>query len=48
MLKGIRVSSTDELSERIYHYFDKINADPVVYHWTYKMDEIEPDGVMNT
>ena len=48
MLKGIRVSSTDELSERIYHYFDEINADPVVYHWTYKMDEIEPDGVMNT
>ena len=48
MLKGIRVSSTDELSERIYRYFDEINADPVVYHWTYKMDEIEPDEVMNT
>ena len=31
MLKGIRVSSTDELSERIYRYFDEINADPVVY-----------------
>ena len=30
MLKGIRVSSTDELSERIYRYFDEINADPVV------------------
>lgn len=47
MLKGIRVSSTDELSERIYRYFDEINADPVVYHWTYKMDEIKPDEVMN-
>ena len=46
MLKGIRVSSTDELSERIYRYFDEINADPV-YHWTYKMDEIKPDEVMN-
>lgn len=43
MLKGIRVNSKDELSERIYHYFDEINADPVVDHWTYKMDEINPD-----
>ncbi len=43
MLKGIRVHSKDELSERIYRYFDEINADPIVYHWTYKMDEIDPD-----
>lgn len=43
MLKGIRVYSKDELSERIYRYFDEINADPVIYHWTYKMDEITPD-----
>ena len=42
MLKGIRVNSKEELSERIYRYFDEINADPVVYHWTYKMDEIDP------
>ena len=40
MLKGIRVTSKEELSERIYRYFDEINTDPVVYHWTYKMDEI--------
>lgn len=43
MLKGIRVNTKDELSERIYRYFDEINADPIVYHWTYKMDEIDPD-----
>lgn len=43
MLKGIRVNSKDELSERIYRYFDEINADPIVYHWTYKMDEINSD-----
>ena len=43
MLKGIRVASKEELSERIYQYFDEINAEPVVYHWTYKMDEIEAD-----
>ena len=43
MLKGIRVNSKEELSARIYQYFEEINADPVVYHWTYKMDEIKPD-----
>lgn len=39
-LKGIRVSSKQELEERIYKYIEEINEDPVVYHWTYKMDEI--------
>lgn len=43
MLKGIRVNSKEELSARIYQYFEEINADPVVYHWTYKMDEINAD-----
>lgn len=43
MLKGIRVHSKTELSERIYCYFKEVNADPMVYHWTYKMDEIDPD-----
>lgn len=43
MLKGIRVNSKKELSERIYLYFDEINAEPIVYHWTYKMDEINPN-----
>lgn len=40
MLKGIRVKSKEELAERIYLYFEEVNQDPVVYHWTYKMDEI--------
>ena len=41
MLKGIRVNSKEELADRIYRYFDEINAEPIVYHWTYKMDEID-------
>lgn len=45
MLKGIRVDSKEELSERIYRYFDEINEEPVVYHWTYKMDEINPNKI---
>ena len=42
MLKHIRVKSKDELKERIYKYFDEVNQDPVIPHWHYKMDEINP------
>ncbi len=42
-LKGIRVKTKEELVERIYKYFDEVNAEPVVYHWKYKLDEINPD-----
>lgn len=45
MLKGIRVASKEELTKRIYLYFDEINAEPVVYHWTYKMDTVDPNKV---
>lgn len=40
MLTGIRVESKDELKERIYQYFDEINAVPVPYKWKYKMETI--------
>lgn len=40
MLRGIRVNSKEELAERIYKYFDEVNQEPVVFHWTYKLDEI--------
>ena len=39
-LKGIRVETKEELERRIYLYFDEVNREPVVYHWSYKMDEI--------
>ena len=41
-LKGIRVKTKDELVERIYKYFEEINETPVVYHWKYRLDEINP------
>lgn len=44
MLMGIRVNSKEELLNRIHRHFDKINADPIVYHRTYKINEINPDG----
>jgi transposase len=39
MLREIRVSSKQELIDRIHQYFEEINADPVVFRWKYKMDE---------
>ena len=41
MLKGIRVKTKDELVQRIYKYFDEVNEDPVIYHWKYKLEEID-------
>ena len=43
MLKGIRVKTKEELVERIYQYFVEVNAEPVVYHWKYKLEEIDPN-----
>jgi transposase len=40
MLRGIRVASKQELIDRIHLYFAQINADPVIFRWKYKMDEI--------
>jgi transposase len=39
-LRGIRVTSKEELIDRIYRYIKEVNDVPVVYRWKYKMDEI--------
>ena len=41
MLRGIRVNSKSELTDRIYLYFEEVNAEPVVFHWKYKLDDID-------
>ena len=48
MLKGIRVESKDELIQRIYAYFDEINAEPVVFRWTWHLDEVDPCETVKT
>ena len=40
MLRSIRVSSKQELVDRIHLYFQQLNKDPVIFRWKYKMDEI--------
>lgn len=39
LLRGIRVASKAELADRIEHYIDRLNQEPVIYRWTYKLDE---------
>ena len=41
MLRGIRVKSKAELVDRIYLYFEEVNAEPVVFHWKYHLDDID-------
>ena len=41
MLKGIRVKSKEELTNRIYRYFAEINEEPIVFHWKYNLDDID-------
>ena len=38
LLRG--VTSKEELVERIQRYIDQINKQPVVFKWTYKMDDM--------
>ena len=41
MLRGIRVKSKEELTNRIYRYFAEINEEPIVFHWKYNFDDID-------
>ena len=41
MLRGIRVKSKEELTNRIYKYFAEINEEPIVFHWKYNLVDID-------
>jgi transposase len=38
MLRGIRVSSKQELKDRILLYLNEVNQEPVIPHWKYKIE----------
>ena len=38
VLRGIRVGSVDELKERIERHIDELNSEPVVFKWTYGIE----------
>ena len=46
-LRQIRVESKKELKERIYQDIGKLNQEPVVFRWKYKMEDekIESTGL---
>ncbi len=39
MLRGIRVASADELRQRLERYIDELNTEPVVFKWTYGIED---------
>ena len=43
VLHIIRVDLKEEPQERIYKYFDEINADPVMYHWGWNLHDVDPN-----
>ncbi len=40
-LRFLRVSSREELRQKIEQYLEEVNASPVVFRWKYKMDEVK-------
>ena len=40
ILRGIRVSSKEELKERVGQYIDEMNETPTIFKWKYKMDKM--------
>ena len=40
MLRAIRVTSKQELTDRIHLSFVELNANPVIFRWKYIMDEV--------
>ena len=39
VLRGIRVASREELGERLERHIDELNAEPVVFKWTYGVED---------
>lgn len=46
ILRGIRVKSKEELTERIHLYFDEVNEEPVVFHWKYHLEDIDVSEIV--
>lgn len=40
LLRGIRVASKKELTERIYKYLEEVNEQPVIFRWRYGLESI--------
>lgn len=45
LLRGIRVSSKQELRTRIELYLQEVNEEPVVFKWKYKVQELAAESI---
>ena len=45
-LRGIRVSSKDELKQRILKWIEELNESPVVFRWKWRLDTISEENVL--
>ena len=48
MLKGIRATTKQELVDCNYKYFNEVNEVPIVYHWKYKIDDVDKQTTSNS
>jgi transposase len=39
-LRHLRVTSKDELKQRMEQYLEEVNSEPVIFRWKYKMNEV--------
>ena len=39
-LRGLRVSSQNELKQRLEQYLDEVNDTPMVFRWKYGLDSL--------
>ena len=46
MLRGIRVTSKEELRQRIEQYLDEINENPVPFRWKYRPESAAKETVI--
>jgi hypothetical protein len=48
LLRGIRVDSINELTERISQYINQVNEKPVIFTWKYRIGERDemPSGII--
>ena len=41
LLRGIRADSPEEMKDQIVRHVEELNREPVVFRWTYRLDELD-------
>ncbi|RKL63611.1 IS630 family transposase [Thermoanaerobacteraceae bacterium SP2] len=43
VLRGIRANSTEEYCKRIESYWEQLNQEPVIFHWSYEIEKVDQE-----